>query len=86
MALKTLSVLLALAVSISVCGSPADAASKRHQRGAKQAPATGTQPTFRQEPARMYEVRPGHWISTWGCYTDEGYGRIGSCDMREGPM
>jgi hypothetical protein len=85
MACKTLSVLLALAISLSICGSPADAASKHHKRGAKQAPV-GTQPTFRQEPARMYEVRPGRWISTWGCYTDEGYGRIGSCDMREGPM
>ena len=19
----------------------------------------------------MYEVRPGYWISTWGCFTDE---------------
>jgi hypothetical protein len=31
----------------------------------------------------MYEVRPGYWISTWGCFTDEGYGRLSSCDMRE---
>ena len=84
MVLKTLSVLLALAVSVSVCGSPADAASKRHKRVAKPAPVAGQQPTFRQEPARMYEVRPGYWISTWGCFTDEGYGRIGSCDRRTG--
>ena len=34
----------------------------------------------------MIEIRPGQWISTWGCYTDEGYGRIGTCDKREGPM
>ena len=82
MARKTLSVLFAFAVSVSV--SPADAASKRHKRGATQAPVVGTRPTIHQEPARMYEVRPGHWISTWGCFTDEGYGRIGSCDRREG--
>jgi len=48
----------------------------------QQAPVAGT-PSFRQEPPRMVEVRPGYWISTWGCFTDEGYGRIGSCDRRE---
>jgi len=85
MAPRSLTVLLALAVSIAAFGSSADAASKRHKRAMQQAPVAGT-PTFRQEPPRMYEVRPGHWISTWGCFTDEGYGRIGSCDMREGPM
>jgi len=85
MALKPLTALLALAVAVSVLGDTADAA-KRHKRLARQAPAAAAQPAFRQEPARMYEVRPGYWISTWGCYTDEGYGRIGSCDMREGPM
>jgi hypothetical protein len=85
MAPRTLTVFLAFAISLPALGSTADAASKRHKRVAKHA-ATQQQPKFRQEPPRMYEVRPGHWISTWGCFTDEGYGRIGSCDMREGPM
>ena len=85
MALKSLTVLLALAVSIAAFGSAADAASKRHKRVAKQ-PIAREQPAFHQQPARMIELRPGHWISTWGCFTDEGYGRYSSCDMKEGPM
>ena len=79
---RLLTALLALAISPSLLGD-AEAASKRHKRAMREAPVAAT-PTFRQEPPRMYEVRPGHWISTWGCFTDEGYGRIGSCDMREG--
>ena len=78
----SLTALLALAVSLSLLGD-AEAASKRQKKRAlQQAPVAAT-PTFRQEPPRMYEVRPGYWISTWGCFTDEGYGRISSCDMRE---
>jgi hypothetical protein len=50
----------------------------------REAPVAAAQPAFRQEPPRMYEVRPGYWISTWGCFTDEGYGRISSCDRRHG--
>jgi hypothetical protein len=80
---KPLTTLLALALSVSIADA-AEAASKRHKRVAKPAPAAAQQPSFHQEPARMYELRPGLWISTWGCYTDEGYGRYGSCDMREG--
>jgi hypothetical protein len=34
----------------------------------------------------MIEIAPGKWISSWGCYTDDGYGRYGTCDVREGPM
>jgi hypothetical protein len=63
----------------------ADAAKKRSKKVIRQIPIT-TPHMYRQEPARMIEIRPGRWISTWGCYTDEGYGRLGSCDMREGPM
>jgi hypothetical protein len=29
---------------------------------------------------RMIEVRPGLWISSWGCITDEGQGRWKPCD------
>ena len=75
---------LCLAFGLIASSDPADAGSKRHKRVAKQAPVTAPQPSFHQQPARMYEVRPGYWISTWGCFTDEGYGRIGSCDRREG--
>jgi hypothetical protein len=78
---RPLTALLALAVALPLLGDAAEAA-KRHKRTLQQAPVAAT-PTFRQEPPRMYEVRPGYWISTWGCFTDEGYGRISSCDMRE---
>ena len=30
-------------------------------------------------PARMYEARPGVWISTYDCITDEGNGRWRPC-------
>ena len=73
---------LILFLAIAFTAHPAEAASKRHKRAMNEAPVAAT-PAFRQEPPRMYEVRPGYWISTWGCFTDEGYGRISSCDMRE---
>jgi hypothetical protein len=79
--------MLGAAVAMSALVDSADAAKQRHKRVAKPAPvARHATPAFRQEPARMIEIAPGRWISSWGCYTDEGYGRYGSCDMREGPM
>ena len=85
-------VILGAAVALSVFADTADAASKkRHKRVvhtpvAAQPARIGPPATYRQEPARMIEIAPGKWISSWGCFTDEGYGRYGSCDMREGPM
>jgi hypothetical protein len=35
-------------------------------------------------PARMYEARPGVWISTYDCITDEGYGRWRPCSAGGG--
>jgi hypothetical protein len=36
-------------------------------------------------PAHMVEVRPGKWISSYGCVIDEGNGRLRNCsDMRIG--
>ena len=84
MPITPLTALLTLALLVPAADA-AEAASKR-KRVAKQPTIVAKQPGFRQEPARMRELRPGLWISTWGCYTDEGYGRFGSCDMREGPM
>jgi hypothetical protein len=34
----------------------------------------------RFEPARMIELRPGLFVSSYGCVTDEGQGRWKSCD------
>jgi hypothetical protein len=36
-------------------------------------------PSSSLAPPRMYEARPGVWISTWDCITDEGYGRWRPC-------
>lgn len=36
-------------------------------------------------PAHMVEVRPGMWVSSYGCVMDEGYGRLRNCsDVRVG--
>jgi len=35
-------------------------------------------------PPRMYEARPGVWISTWDCITDDGYGRWRPCSAGGG--
>jgi hypothetical protein len=84
---KSLTLLLAVALVVPALAVPAEAAKKRHKRVAKPAPVTRqVTPAFHQGPARMIEIAPGKWISSWGCYTDEGYGRYGTCDVREGPM
>ena len=88
MRLRSLAAMLGAAVAMSAFADTADAAKKRHKRTAQpsQPAYVGPPKTYRQEPARMIEIAPGKWISSWGCYTDEGYGRYGTCDMREGPM
>jgi hypothetical protein len=83
---RPLPLLLAAALIVPVLAVSAGAARKRDKRVAKPAPvARHVTPAFRHQPARMIEIAPGKWISSWGCYTDEGYGRYSSCDMREGP-
>ena len=39
------------------------------------------------EPARMIQVKPGLFISSYDCVTDEGYGRWRPCSAgsRDGP-
>jgi len=57
-------------------------AKQRHhavRQGVRQSPS-GVAPGFSSfDPPRMYEARPGLWISTWDCITDEGYGRWRPC-------
>jgi hypothetical protein len=68
---------LALAI---IDASLADA--KQRHRGARHvvrhAPV-GVAPPSSFEPARMIQVRPGVWISTYDCITDDGYGRWRPC-------
>lgn len=43
------------------------------------------QPTMLQsDEPHMIEVKPGVWISSWGCITDEGQGRWAPCDYGGG--
>ncbi|HVY00362.1 MAG TPA: DUF3551 domain-containing protein [Pseudorhodoplanes sp.] len=33
------------------------------------------------EPARMVRLPNGRWVSSYSCYTDEGYGRYRECNV-----
>lgn len=35
------------------------------------------------EPARMIQLPNGRWISSYGCVTDEGYGRYRDCGLSD---
>lgn len=82
------SLLIAATVSLVATAALADAKQKRHGRHAK-VPHASEQakygaPGFQQGPARMLEVRPGYYVSSYGCYTDDGYGRYSTCDHTDG--
>jgi len=85
MTLKSLAAIVVCTFSISATSDAAEAA-RKHKRVLKRLPhaAANVGSPFRQSPAHMIEIRPGQWISSWGCYTDEGNGRVGTCDRREG--
>lgn len=53
---------------------------KSHAHQKVQTPAAMSAHT----PARMIEVRPGYWISSYGCAQDAGYGRFTPCDLTDG--
>ena len=73
--------LLACALAVSFTAE-ADAKSKARKRAAPV--AAHSAPGFHSQAARMIEVKPGRWISSYGCITDEGYGRYNSCDITDG--
>jgi hypothetical protein len=73
---------LAAALAVSIAADAADAKSKQRKRAATSAQQWSTS-GLHQQPARMIEVRPGVWISSYGCITDEGYGRYNSCDITD---
>jgi hypothetical protein len=79
---KLLAIAIAAAAAcLIVATSAADA--KYKKRYVRHAPAVYAQPTvpfgFHQEPARMIEIKPGLYISSYGCVTDEGNGRYLPC-------
>jgi hypothetical protein len=82
------SLLVAATVFLVATAALADPRQKRHVRHAKVPQAADQMkygaPGFQRGPARMLEVRPGYYVSSYGCYTDEGYGRYSPCDRNEG--
>ena len=79
--------IVALSVVALATIDAAHAGAKHRHHGARHAPGNvAAMSSF--EPPRMYEARPGVWISTWDCITDEGYGRWRPCSAgssRGGP-
>lgn len=76
---------LTLAILIVASSATAVPASQYHH-GRRQYAVERTRPSFHTNgefspyPARMIERRPGLWISTFDCVTDEGYGRFRPCN------
>ena len=69
-----LSVLLStLITGIAIARSPYDRHKPRHP--------TVAAPGGAFAPARMVEVRPGHFVSSYDCIIDEGYGRYRLCSQ-----
>jgi|tagenome__1003787_1003787.scaffolds.fasta_scaffold18223318_1 hypothetical protein len=75
---------LAIAVVVSILATPAEAKPKRYKRVVP-APLADSRPGS-QQPAHMIQLRSGHWVSSYGCFTDEGHGRYSPCDYIDGGM
>jgi hypothetical protein len=82
--MKPLPVALALSLVLSFT-SFADAKQTKRHKHAKPAPMTDPRRAsgFSQQPARMIEIKPGYWMSSYGCVMDGGYGRVGPCDLTD---
>jgi hypothetical protein len=81
-------ILIAGAAVCLIAASTAADAKHRKWHHARHAPVARVQPGplhgVKQEPARMIEIKPGLYISSYGCVTDEGYGRYLPCDAGRG--
>jgi hypothetical protein len=71
------SLILILSSACVAMAGPSPSLHKRHTAHAGETETVG-KPQF-SEPPRMIEVRPGWWISTYDCVTDEGQGRFRPC-------
>jgi hypothetical protein len=72
--------LLIVGLSILACMRVAAASPDHHGHHARhgyEAVTVARAPSF--EPPRMIEARPGWWISTYDCITDEGQDRWRPC-------
>jgi hypothetical protein len=82
MTTKMIMIVAAFAL-VTMPATDADAKHKRHARPAKADAQPIAMYGNSQGPARMIEVRPGLWISSYGCIADDGYGRYTPCDLTE---
>lgn len=82
--------MIAAAACVVAAFDAASAAAKhrtRHARAAPRASAIAAQVpphSGRSEPARMIEIRPGLFVSTYDCISDDGYGRFTPCSSGSG--
>jgi len=75
------------AAALVTAATSVSAGSQHHPRYARhpRAPAVVERaPGSSFAPARMIEARPGVFISSYGCITDEGYGRWLYCGQGRG--
>jgi hypothetical protein len=84
--ISKLVLIAAATVSLMAASTAADARHRKwhHARNAPVAHQSGPVFGAKQEPARMIEVKPGLYISSYGCVVDEGYGRYSPCDAGRG--
>jgi hypothetical protein len=78
---------IAAAVALVTAATSVSAASKHHPRYARHpraSVAAAPAPQSGYGPAHMIEARPGVFISSYGCITDEGYGRWTYCGQGRG--
>jgi len=83
----TFKVAAALVMALCVVAVSPGAAATRHHPRHRHAPHVVVPPPAASRPGNqphMIEVRPGLWISSWGCITDEGQGRFRPCDLGGG--
>lgn len=77
--IAAISILSSMSVALA---SPSSNLHRRHTSHAGEVGTVGRAQSF--EPPRMIEVRPGWWISTYDCVTDEGQGRWRPCSAGGG--
>jgi len=67
---------LAAALALAATHS---AGAKRIRGAVRTGPAPYASPGYAFSGPYMIEVKPGLWISSWDCVTDEGQGRLKPC-------
>jgi len=83
--MRNLGLALALVAAVTLAATVASASPKQHVRHARAAPSASVQRApDSMQPPRMIEARPGVFVSSYGCITDDGYGRWLYCGQGRG--